>query len=415
MACILIFLSCMKKLFYLVFVFCLHFSVFSQEIKTVQLRPASGNSFVPIVPLGSILELSFDDLDADTKDYQYKIEHMTYDWKPSNLQSSQYINGFDQNYIIDITNSFNTLQSYTHYSVHIPNQNSVITKSGNYLISVLDDYDEVIFSRRCIFYENITTVGVNVVRGRNTLSQNQEQTVQFIINHQGLNINNPAYEVKVQLLQNYNWDFSITDLAPQFIKPNQLVYNFTQKTNFQGGNEFLNFDNKYIRNASVTIAKSERKDIFHNYLYTDIERAYKLYSYNPDINGQFTVRTLDANDTNSEADYAMMHFSLEVNQPYDNKEVYVYGAFNDYALTEENKLFYNEEAHIYEASILLKQGFYNYTYATVDENDTLSLSEINGSFFQTENEYAAIIYYKPFGALYDRVIGVGTSFFDQNR
>ncbi|CAL2057677.1 DUF5103 domain-containing protein [Tenacibaculum sp. 190524A05c] len=399
--------------FLILFIFCLQAE--SQNIKTIQLVPLHKRSPIPIVPLGSVLELTFDDLDADNKDYQYKVEHMTYDWKPSNLQANQYINGFEQNYIINVTNSFNTLQSYTHYNIQIPNQNTVITQSGNYLISVLDDDDEVVFSRRCVFYENRTIVGVNVLRGRNTLTNNSEQTVQFIVNHKGLNINNPVQEIKVQLFQNNNWATSITDIEPLFIRTNQLIYNYTNGTNFLGGNEFLNFDNKYIRNTNVNIAKTTREDLFHNYLYTDIERAKRPYTYNPDINGNFIIRTLDADNEETEADYAMMHFSLEVDEPFENKDVYIYGAYNNFELNGNNKMEYNSEENIYEASMLLKQGFYNYTYVTLNENNKIDLTKINGSFFQTENEYTVIVYYKPFGALFYRAIGVGNGFFDQNR
>lgn len=415
MAYILIFLYTMLKNLGFILLLFIGLISQSQNIKAVQLLPVSKQSPIPIVPLGNVLELSFDDLDADNKDYQYKIEHMTYDWKPSNLQANQYINGFEQNYIIDVTNSFNTLQSYTHYKIQIPNQNTTITESGNYLISILNDDDEVVFSRKCVFYENLTTIGVNVLRGRNIISNNSEQTVQFIINHKGLNINNPTQEVKIQLLQNNNWNTSITDIDPLFIRPNQLIYNYTEETNFFGGNEFLFFDNKYIRNTNLNIAKTVRDDIFHNYLYTDIERAFKPYTYNPDINGNFIIRTLDAEDTDTEADYAMMHFSLEVNQPFKNKDVYVYGAFNNFELTEDNKLQYNNNEGVYQGEILLKQGFYNYTYVTVDSDNSIDLTEINGSFFQTENEYTLLAYYKPFGALFYRVIGVGNGFFDQNR
>ena len=388
----------------------------TQNIKTIQLRPKhSTNQFAAIVKLGDVLQLSFDDLDADNKDYQYKIEHMTYDWKPSNLSSNQYIDGFDENEIINISNSFNTLQPYTHYSVDIPNQNTIITKSGNYLISILNDDYEVVFSRRCVFYENITTVGVAVFRSRNTEDNNQKQTVQFSINHSNLTINNPYQEIKVSLFQNHNFITAIKNIQPKFIKPQQLLYNHTLQTNFWGGNEYLNFDSKHIRSTSLNISKVERKELYHSYLYTNEQRASKNYSYNPDINGQFVVRTIETNNPNTEADYSMVHFSLDAFEPFENKDVFVYGAFNNYQLSDENKMKYNAPNEIYKTSIKLKQGFYNYSFITLDKEKNINLNEVDGSFYQTENEYTVIVYYKPFGEIYDRVIGVGKGFFNQNR
>lgn len=390
-------------------------SFFAQNIKSIQLRPLQENNYSSIVPLGTVLELSFDDLDADSKDYNYRIEHMTHDWQKSRLLSSQYIDGFDENSILEVTNSFNTFQNYTHYAVQIPNVNSVITKSGNYLISVIDDYDEVVFSRKFVLYESVTTVGVNVSRSRNTKTINTQQTVEFTVNHPGLRINNPSQEINVVLLKNENWNEQISGLQPTFFQQNQLQYTYANKTNFWGGNEYLNFDSKFIRNKSINIFQIEMKDIFHQYLYPYTYKEDINYRYNPDINGQFVIRTLDAGNPNTEADYAMMHFTLFADEPFANKEVYVYGAFNNFEISEENKLFYNFEAKSYQGQILLKQGFYNYTFATVDEHKNVDTNQINGTFFQTENEYTVLVYYKPFGGLYDRVVGIGAGFFNQSR
>ena len=407
-----------RNLFIAVF-FCA-ISSYAQNIKTVQLRPKNNTErYTPIVRLGDILKLSFDDLNADSKQYQYKIEHMTHDWKPSSLSSNQYIQGFEQNEIINFANSFNTLQPYTHYWVEIPNQNTIITKSGNYLISVIDENYDVVFTRKCVFYEDITTVGVAVFRSRNTSTANQQQTVQFSINHPGLQINNPSQEINVTLFQNHNWNTAINNLQPIFIKPQQLLYNHTVETNFWAGNEFLNFDTKYIRSSSLNVARVTRDNLYHSYLYTDEPRADKTYTYNPDINGQFVIRTTERDVNNeqddTEADYSLVHFSLDAFEPYENKDVYVYGAFNNYELSEDNKMTYDSSQGIYKAILPFKQGFYNYSYATLNSNNVVNLHEIDGSFSQTENEYTVIVYYKPFGEIYDRVIGVGNGYFNQNR
>jgi hypothetical protein len=404
----------MSKKIIFVFIF-FTTSFFAQNIKSIQLRTLQENNYSSIVPLGSVLELSFDDLDADSKDYKYRIEHMTYDWQKSRLLSSQFIDGFDENSILSVTNSFNTFQNYTHYAVKIPNVNSVITKSGNYLISVINDYDEVVFFRKLVLYENETTVAVNVSRSRNTKTINTQQTVEFTVNHPNLRINNPSQEINVVILKNENWNEKITDLQPTFFKQNQLQYTYANKTNFWGGNEYLNFDSKFIRNKSLNVVKIEMRDIFHHYLYPFTYDENGRYRYNPDINGQFIIRTLEASNPNTEADYAMMHFTLFADEPFAEKEVYVYGAYNNFEIKEENKLFYNFEDKSYQGAFLLKQGFYNYTFATVDENGIVDTNEINGTYFQTENEYTVLVYYKPFGGLYDRVVGVGTGYYNQSR
>jgi len=390
-------------------------SFFGQNIKSIQLRPLQENNYSSIVPLGTVLELSFDDLDADSKDYNYRIEHMTHDWQKSRLLSSQFIDGFDENSILSVTNSFNTFQNYTHYAVKIPNLNSIITKSGNYLISVVNEDDIVVFSRKLVLYENTTTVGVDVSRSRNTKTLNTQQTVEFIVNHPSLRINNPSQEIHVVLLKNENWNEKITDLQPTFFKQNQLQYTYTNKTNFWGGSEYLNFDSKFIRNKSLNVVQIEMKDIFHHYLYPYTYAENERYRYNPDINGQFVIRTLDASNPNTEADYAMIHFTLLADEPFAEKEVYVYGAFDNFEIEKKNKLFYNFESKSYQGKILLKQGFYNYTFATVDKKNTVDTNQINGTFFQTENEYTVLVYYKPFGALYDRVVGVGSGYYNQSK
>ncbi|MGB0892412.1 MAG: DUF5103 domain-containing protein [Flavobacteriaceae bacterium] len=405
----------MLKKVILILLLVLFQSLIAQNIKSIQLKPLQKNNFTSIVPLGTVLELSFDDLDADSKDYQYKIEHMNHNWESSRLSSSQYIDGFNQNTIINVTNSFNTLQNYTHYSVKIPNINTVITKSGNYLLSVLNDDDEVIFTRRFVLYERKTIVGVRVNRSRNTKTLNTQQTVEFSINHPKIRINNPRQEINVVILKNNNWNEKITDLQPTFFKPNQLLYTYTNKTNFWGGNEYLNFDSKFIRNNSLNIVKVVKKDVFHHYLYPHIYNPFKGYNYNPDINGQFVIRTLEAKDAKTEADYAMMHFSVLIDEPFIEKDVYVYGAFNNFEITEENKMQYDSIKKAYTGNFLLKQGFYNYTFATLNSDKNINTNEINGTHYETENEYTVIVYYKPFGSFYERVIGVGIGFFNQGK
>jgi hypothetical protein len=395
-------------------------AVFSQKIepehiKSVQLKPLQETNFAIVVPMGTPLQLSFDDLEGDQKDYYYKIEQMNHDWTPSDLLANQYIEGFQSQIIFNVENAFNTFQNYTHYSVRFPNQSTRITKSGNYRVSILDGDDEVIFTRRFTYYETAAIVAVNVTRSRQATTVNEQQTVQFTVNHPTIQLNMPNREIHVAIIQNQNWKTAITGIQPQFFKPGQLIYRYTNKTNFWGGNEYLLFDNKIIRNASVNIARTVRREVFHNYLYPYKNQVVKNYTFNPDINGQFIVRTLEGADPNTEADYAMMHFTLEVDEEFPNKNVFVYGAFNNFELLLEHQMTYNAASKTYNANFLLKQGFYNYTFVTEDYSGSISQADIRGNFSKTENEYTVIVYYRPLAGLFDRVIGVGSITFEGER
>ena len=211
------------------------------------------------------------------------------------------------------------------------------------------------------------------------------------------------------VLQNFNWQNTIYNLTPQYFVGNQLLYKYNAKTSFWGGNEFLYFDSKSIRVGSVNIRSVILgDDVYEYFLYTDYERANLPYTLNPDINGNFVVRTLDSDNSFLDADYTLIHFTLNTQEYLVNKEIYIHGSFNDWALTDANKLIYNETNGLYEASLLLKQGFYNYQYTTKDNNNQLSNTDINGTFYQTENDYFVIVYYRKFGSRYDSVIGFGT-------
>ena len=186
------------------------------------------------------------------------------------------------------------------------------------------------------------------------------------------------------------------------------MYKYNKETSFWAGNEFLYFDSKDIRSSTLNIASAELgRELYHTYLYTNEERINLPYTLFPDVNGNFIIRTINGLNSNTDADYSWVHFSLKTLQNLEGKELYVSGNFNNWQLNEENKLNYNTETNLYEVTLLLKQGFYNYQYLTKAENEILNNHNIDGSFYQTENDYTVLVYYTKFGSRYTQVIGVG--------
>jgi hypothetical protein len=379
-------------------------------IKSIEFSGTNDGDQFPILRLGEPLRITFDDINGDEADYYYKIVHCNHDWTPSNLAKGQYMRGMDNQRIINYENSFNTLQLYSNYRLTIPNQFTTLLLTGNYVLSIYNDEDELMFSRRFIVYENIVGVAAAVHRTRDLSTIESDQLIQFEINIPNMRLRNAERELKVVLLQNYQWKTAITGIKPQYTLGTRFVYRYNTETSFPGGNEYFNFDNKEIRGGNVSIARIELKDLYHNYLHTNITRAGREYTFNPDVNGDFLVNTIQGRDPAIEADYAVIHFSLANYMDLEEgSKIHVYGRFNNYAINEENQLFYNPESDLYEAQLLLKQGFYNYRYVVVNAKGEVDPVKISGSRFETENDYLFIVYFRKFGEIYDRVIGIGTT------
>lgn len=378
------------------------------NIRTIIFKGPTEDQF-PVIQQGETLYLEFDDLLANEQDYYYKIVHCDYDWTVSSLLKSQYLNGADNQRIIDYENSYNTLQPYSNYRLTIPNDNVRLRVSGNYLIEVYNAYNELQFSRRFIVYQNQVQVGATVKRSRDFEFLNERQVVQFTINATDVRLVNPKQEVKVAILQNYHWPSALYNISPQYTMGNELVYRYDQETSFPGGNEYLNFDTKDLRAPSAAISRIEFQDVYHHYLFTDRYRFEDPYTYFPDINGDFLIRTLQGENHSREAEYTDVHFSLPYTARLQTDEVYVFGKFNNYALEEVNRMRYNEENGNMEAVIRLKQGFYNYKYVQQASDGSTEMNGVCGNFHFTENNYLILVYYRNFGDLYDSIIGIGSA------
>ena len=409
----------MSKLFTaFIFTLLIAYSSFSQiqekiepsYISTVQFRGSTEFSQLPIIKLGEQLHLSFDALNGREEDFYYKISHHNFDWSPSDLSQSEFLDGFDDIRISSYENSLNTLQIYSHYTLTIPNRDTrSIKKSGNYLLSIYDRDGEILFTRKFMVIESIASVGVEIKRARDLRVINEKQVVQFSVNSPSLLLVNPKQTVKTLVIQNGNLKTAITDLEPQYTMGNELIYKYDKEAAFDGGNEFLAFDNKDVRSASNGIRSINLTDLYENYLFTDISRFNRPYTYNPDINGSFVVRNVDAQNQNIESEYVRMHFNLQYFEDLDDKEIHVYGSFNNWTIDGSTYMQYDQTSDTYRNTRLFKQGFYNYKYVIVNRDGSIEPGAISGNFWQTENDYSVLVYFRDLGARYDRIIGYGSA------
>jgi hypothetical protein len=379
-------------------------------IRSVQLSGNSqSNMGNPILQLGEQLFLKFDDIIGDEADYYYTIEHYNYDWTPNQLAKSEYLIGFDDIRIFNYLNSYNTLQPFSHYELKIPNEDTGGFKlSGNYMIKIFNGQKELVFSRKFMVYENIARVRLNLRRSRDLNFIDEKQVVNFNIESPDLILKNPDNTVNVLITQNHNLKTAIKNIKPQYTVGNDLVYRYDSETAFWGGNEYIQFDNKELRASSADISSVSLNELYHHYLFPDRTRANEPYTYNPDINGQFVIRSLPAENPSIEAEYVWVHFKLQNYSELNGGEVHIYGGFNNFTLDKSTRLTYNEGNDLYEGARLFKQGFYNYKYVLKRPDGTIDEGFFTGNFDETENSYQVLVYYRSPGARYDRLIGVGS-------
>ena len=385
--------------------------IFKPSIKTIQITREGWKLSYPIIELkGNVkLEISFDDISDKVNNYTYKIIHCDFDWNPSTISESDYIEGFRQNQFNNYSFSFNTYFKYVHYTLSLPNQDVNFLISGNYMIEGYEDYDDekLIFRKRFIVAEPIANVVARVNRPVLSNYRDNSHEVNFVIEYKSFQIDNPYNDIKVAVLQNGRWDNAIFNLKPLFDKNGVLEYNYNLENLFSGGNEYRWFETKSVRYQSPYIREIIYKDgYFHVYLYPEELRANKQYFYNQDLNGKYYIEIQEENNDDLDADYVYVHFTLPYDNPLPGGDFYVMGALTYQIFSQNNKMIYNNETKAYELTILLKQGYYNYRYEFLKRGtNTGDPSLTEGNYYETENDYIILVYFHGIRSRYDRIIG----------
>jgi hypothetical protein len=389
--------------------------ILDEDIRTPQLHLTAASLLFPVVDIkagNGTLTLEFDHLGTDIKDYYYTIVHCNADWQPSELDDNQYIDGFTEDRILQVDNSFNTLINYTHYTLLLPNSNMRWSKSGNYLLKVMDNDDDkrVVLVRRFLVVEPAWGIEAQIVKPAMVSKLNSHHEIDFSINPKAVRVSSPEHDVMAYVVQNGRWDNIIGPLKPYITRSDRVVYDYQDKIVFPAGQEYRFFDmstfdykGEYVRRID------EFDDRIEVTLQMDKNRAGYQVVNRLDINGQYVIRNKNFNQNLFQCDYAKVLFSIARNAPEEDADVYVFGELTDWQLKPEFKMKYNEEVKAYYCEPLLKQGYYNYAYAVIDrKTGQMQEDGFEGNWYQTGNQYTILTYFRPFGARYDRLLGAVT-------
>ena len=320
--------------------------------------------------------------------------------------------GFIENPVSDYAASVNTTVRYTNYLLSLPNDNVKFLISGNYLVSVFSDKERStpVLTRRFYVVEPLTDIRGVVKNSTFEGFKGRDQEIDFELAYSRISIQDPRTEIKVVVMQNSRADNCLKNLKPLFVRDNQLSYDLSRESVFPGGDEFRNFDTKNIRINGLRVTNIEYvKPFYHVTLRTDEIRRDENYRSENDLNGHFLVKNDRVTDSDLEADYIQVHFSLETKDPLLGGDIYVFGGLSDWQCLPVNKMKWNYDLKLYEAALTLKQGFYDYQYVYVEKgSNIINNSLLEGSHVETENDYQILVYYRGFSSRYDKLIGYRT-------
>lgn len=364
------------------------------------------------------LEISFDEMSHNTRMYSYKVLHLNYDWTPSDLSSYEYVDGFTTNDIDQYELSNNTQQSYTHYRLEFPNEDMQLKVSGNYVLQVYEDGDQDEVVAQVCFSVVEPMVGIDMhVRGNTDIEFNgRYQQLDIDVQTKNLDMRNPQ-EIKMVVQQNGRWDNQVVLDKPTFVEPNRLRYINNKQLIFEAGNEYRHFDTYSVYYAGNGVdAMRYAQGEYHALLEIDEVRGTMArgagkeglpYLSDRDANGQWLVNCEKTDYVDTDAEYVWVHFCLPVSQPVMDGHLFVGGEVFGNQYNAQNRMDYDAEEKCYYLLAYLKQGGYDYMYYVQGANGSVSCLRTEGSHWQTQNEYTVYVYYRPFGARYDRLVGVG--------
>ncbi len=405
-----------KIIIFLTFLFDISFAqnkiildkIYQENIKTVTIKPVNALLSYPIIKLNSNekIKFCFDDLNFNNQvfDYYYTFIHCNSDWTISDLYFEDYCDGFAENQIYDYDNSFNTLKDYVNFHLEFPNDDINFLKSGNYAILIYRDgnLEDTVLTKRFCVTENSATINGNVKVPTISSFRTNKQEVNFSVKSAEFEKINPLQYVSVTVAQNNRPDIAKQGIKPRFINGNELIFDNQFENNYFAGNEFRYLDIQSIRFKSEKITDINLVDDLYSFFLFPEEEKTK-YFYQKDMNGSFFINNSLGREPDNDADYAYVYFYFPREHPYINDNLYIFGEITNWDYLPEFKMKYNKYKQTYEQIVLLKQGYYNYKFKLKNNEE---ITQIDGNFYETKNDYVVYVYLKDIGYNYDRLIAV---------
>lgn len=382
------------------------------SFRSLQVRVNGEQICVPVIALNTPdrIEIVFDELAEDRRYMRYELIHCDRNWQPESLVDSEFLNGFNIADVEDYEYSRATLVHYVNYCITLPNEQMQMKVSGNYLVRVYDqdDPDTTLLQARLMVSEASMAVDGGVTTRTDIDTNVAHQQVELTVDTRNAGVESIYDDLGVVVTPNGNYSKAVTVNHPLRVSGTKAVYEHLRPLIFQAGNEFRRFETVSTRYLGIGIAAIDYIDPIYNFnLAIDEPRAQERYVFDRTQHGRFFIREENSASSDTEADYAMVHFTLRMPR-LQGAEVYIDGDMTSHRLDHTTRMTYNPTTGSYEHSMLLKQGAYNYQYVALPVgSQQADASTIEGNRHETSNEYLVTVYHRPRGTRYDRLVAAG--------
>ncbi len=376
-----------------------------QSIKSLQLYRKGSEAGPPVIELGSRqkLVLAFDELSDLSGQFRITFTHYDQNWKNSNIPQDWYLEGINELILGGGDKNRLSQPDYFHYRTEFPNDQVRFKTSGNYMLHVSDFNSGIrLFSLPFFVTENagemdswVETI-YNAGQRFNAIDQPFSEFVYPDF------IEFPQFDLSFYFVQNRFWGDMRKSENYDFSENDRSQFHLSREKAFPANYDFigLNLQNLSVNSRNIIDWQPEktppvivlREDVLN-------------FSSDP-IPGWSS--TFGNPKTSPDARYASVRFRFEDGGQFSaDKGVYLVGDFNQWLLSENNRLEYNEDSGYWETSSLIKQGTYTYKYAIKSYGDygidDLILSD---TVTRQNQEYTGFVYFKDPDYQYQRLLQV---------
>lgn len=391
--------------------------IFNDRIRSLQIRPEGAALGPPILLLDSPdrIRIDFDHLAEDREYFRYSLTHCSATWQPSGLVDSEFIDGFNEGTVDNYDFSRATTTHYVHYSLTIPNGQTRPLISGNYLLKIYpeNDPDSTVVQCRFMVSEQTAPVAADVSPRTDVDFNVAHQQVSVTVDTERARVDDPFNDLLVVVQQNGRLDNEVAVRQPLRVNGSKAIFEHIQPLIFDAGNEYRRFEIVSTEYPGMGVDDIVYASPYYHFrLAGDSPRSESPYLYDSTQHGAFVVREYNSSESDIEADYGVVHFSLDYPET-PGMMIFIDGDMVQRRFDPASQMFFNNATGRYERAMLLKQGAYNYQYLAVPPGAGRGYtSVIEGDKYQTVNDYLVKVYHRRRGERYDRLIGVGATVSD---